>query len=131
MSLLLQARTKNITRLCIGIPMTGLIRTEWALARFGQIIPCNWSYADRIIYLNQVTPLGYAVAEARNIIVDEVVRGDFITLQCDKHISIHRGQKYKAIICATNGWHHKNFDVDHKLRFKVTVCNYVHAEETV
>lgn len=22
-------------------------------------------------------------------------------------------------------------DADHKLRFKVTVCNYVHAEETV
>ncbi|KKK97110.1 hypothetical protein LCGC14_2656030 [marine sediment metagenome] len=77
MSLLLTAKTKNVNRLCIGIPMTGLIRTEWALGRWGQIIPCNWSYSDRMCFLNQVTPLGYAVAEARNVIVDEVVKGDF------------------------------------------------------
>lgn len=77
MNLLLNAKTKNKNRLCIGIPMTGLIRTEWAMARFGQVIPCNWSYGDCIILLNQITPLGYAVAEARNIIVNSAVTGDF------------------------------------------------------
>jgi len=109
MSLLLKARTKNVTRLCIGIPMTGVIRSEWAMARFGQIIPCNWSYADRLIYLNQVTPLGYAVAEARNVIVDEVVRGGFewlffidsdVVLPPDCFIKINeymRDEKYPVV----------------------------------
>src|SRR3990172_6137537 len=59
----------------IGIPMTGLLRAEWALARWGQIIPCNWSESFIIHWLHQATPLGYGVAEARNIIVDAFIKG--------------------------------------------------------
>jgi hypothetical protein len=58
----------EIRRVCIGIPMTGTIRTEWALARWGQIIPTNWSASDAVMYMTQTTPLGYNVADARNII---------------------------------------------------------------
>lgn len=30
-------------RVLIFTPTTGLVRTEWVNARYGQIIPCNWS----------------------------------------------------------------------------------------
>lgn len=64
-------------RIMIGVPMTGTIRSEWALARFGQVIPCNWSDTNCIQWLNQATPLGYSVAEARNILVHEAVTKKF------------------------------------------------------
>ena len=57
--------------------MTGLVRAEWVLARIGQTIPCNWSHSDHTSWMNQFTPLGYAVAEARNLAVDEAVAGGF------------------------------------------------------
>ncbi len=76
-SLLLKAKHLQHNRILIGVPMTGLIRSEWAISRYGQIIPCNWSNSDVIHWMNQSTPLGYAVAEARNIIVDNAVKGNF------------------------------------------------------
>jgi len=76
-SLLLKPKHLQHHRILIGVPMTGLIRSEWAIARYGQIIPCNWSNSDIIHWMNQATPLGYAVAEARNIIVDCAIKGNF------------------------------------------------------
>lgn len=76
-SLLLKSATQPTQRILIGIPMTGLLRSEWALARMGQIIPCNWSSSDYISWMNSCSPLGYAVAEARNVIVDRVVKEGF------------------------------------------------------
>ena len=60
--------TKSKTRLVIGIPTTGMIRYEWAIARWGQIIPVNWSNAEIAQAYAQVGPIGYLVADARNII---------------------------------------------------------------
>ena len=78
LSLLQQSAVANpSTRLMIGVPMTGLIRAEWAIARWGQIIPCNWSLSEYVQLVNQVTPLGYGVADARNIMVHHAVQGDF------------------------------------------------------
>lgn len=68
LSLLIRARVVDHKRIMIGIPTTGLIRMEWALARWGQMIPTNWSSSDGIQFMNQVTPLGYNVADARNVI---------------------------------------------------------------
>jgi hypothetical protein len=73
MGLLLQANQKPQHRIMVGVPMTGLIRAEWAMARYGQTIPCNWSNSEIVYWYNQATPLGYAVAEARNIVVDAAV----------------------------------------------------------
>ncbi len=56
------------TRLVIGIPTTGLIRYEWAVARWGQITPVNWSMAEIGQAYSQVGPIGYLVADARNIV---------------------------------------------------------------
>lgn len=58
------------TRLVIGIPTTGIIRYEWALARWGQVIPVNWSMAEVAQAFSQVGPIGYLVADARNIVCD-------------------------------------------------------------
>jgi len=61
----------------VGIPMTGLIRSEWALARFGQIIPCNWSQTDCLHWIDACSPLNFVVADARNIIATRCVEGGF------------------------------------------------------
>jgi hypothetical protein len=64
-------------RIMIGIPMTGLLRCEWVLARYGQVIPCNWSQVDCIQFLDQWSPIGFLVAEARNIIASACVEQGF------------------------------------------------------
>jgi hypothetical protein len=61
-------------RIMLGIPMTGLLRSEWVLARYGQVIPCNWSMGQFFQYVDQYSPLQYTVADARNIIVQEAVK---------------------------------------------------------
>jgi hypothetical protein len=73
-SLILQAQELNHDRIVIGIPTTGLVRFEWVVARFGQIIPCNWSHAECHEWLRSDSPIGFAVAEARNVIVDKFVK---------------------------------------------------------
>lgn len=64
-------------RVCIGIPMTGQVRGEWAMARWGQIIPTNWTASDIVQWMNQVTPLGYNVMDARNLIVNVALQNGF------------------------------------------------------
>jgi len=54
----------------VATPCTGLVRIEWALARFGQISPCNWGLKNAMHWVPQVAPLGYLVADAQNIAVD-------------------------------------------------------------
>ncbi len=63
-------------RITIGIPMTGLLRSEWVLARYGQVIPCNWSTSDCIMWLDQYSPLRFSVADARNLIVERAIATD-------------------------------------------------------
>jgi hypothetical protein len=64
-------------RVMIGIPMTGVLRSEWVMARYGQVIPCNWAHVDFIQWLDQFSPIGYMVADARNIIATAAVEGGF------------------------------------------------------
>ena len=64
-------------RVMIGIPMTGLLRAEWVLGRYGQVVPCNWSQVDCIQFLDQYTPLNFLVADGRNIIIKNFMEGNF------------------------------------------------------
>lgn len=64
-------------RIMIGIPMTGLLRCEWVLARYGQVIPCNWGQVDCIQFLDQWSPVGFLVAEARNVVATACVEQGF------------------------------------------------------
>jgi len=64
-------------RLLISIPLTGVIRAEWAMARWGQTIPCNWSQVETAQWLDQLSPLGFLVADARNVAVQAFMEGNF------------------------------------------------------
>jgi hypothetical protein len=64
-------------RIMVGIPMTGLLRSEWVLARYGQVIPCNWSQVDCLSWIDQYSPLNFSVADARNIIATSAVEEGF------------------------------------------------------
>ena len=75
-------------RLMVGIPMTGLLRSEWVLARYGQVIPCNWTTADCIQWLDQYSPLRFAVADARNLIVESAIRENYEWLLFIDHDTI-------------------------------------------
>lgn len=72
--LVLRAKGLNQNRIVIGIPTTGTVRFEWVTARYGQVIPCNWSHAECHAWLRQDSPIGFSVAEARNIIVDKFIK---------------------------------------------------------
>lgn len=64
-------------RLLIAVPTLGNIRAEWAMARWGQVIPTNWSHADVMQFMDQNMPIGFSVADARNVCCREVVEKDF------------------------------------------------------
>lgn len=76
-----------VNRLMVGTPTTGLIRMEWAAARYGQIIPMNWSYVQIIqfTYTPAYVPLGYMVADAQNIIVKEAIEKEMEWLLFVEH----------------------------------------------
>jgi len=64
-------------RIMVGIPMTGLLRSEWVISRYGQVIPCNWSQVDAIQWLDQYSPLNFMVADARNVVVASLLEKGF------------------------------------------------------
>jgi hypothetical protein len=69
--------TPPATRILIGIPMTGLLRSEWALARYGQIIPCNWGHNEFIQWIDQYSPINFTVADARNVVCKKLMEGNY------------------------------------------------------
>lgn len=72
-SVVLRNRGVFNQRLMIGTPTTGSVRIEWALARFGQVIPTNWSHMDCMQFLHTYAPVEYLVADAQNLIVKAAI----------------------------------------------------------
>lgn len=72
-------------RLLVGTAATGLVRIEWALARWGQTIPCNWSLVQMMQYYDSFVPLRYQVADAQNLIVRAAIEGKFEWLLFIEH----------------------------------------------
>ncbi len=66
-----------MNKIMIGTPSRGTVRMEWVMARFGQIIPCNWSSTDCIQWMSTYAPLQYLVPDAQNLIVKNVVEKGF------------------------------------------------------
>jgi hypothetical protein len=64
-------------RLFISVPLTGIIRAEWALARWGQVVPCNWSQAEVVQWLDQFSPMGFLVADARNVAIQQMMLSNY------------------------------------------------------
>ena len=64
-------------RLLISTPTLGVFRSEWVNARFGQIIPTNFSAVDVQNWMNPHMPVGFQLADAENLSAKAVVEGNF------------------------------------------------------
>jgi hypothetical protein len=63
-------------RLLVGTACTGLVRIEWVAARYGQLVPINWSMAQLMQYMAGTFPLRFQVADAQNLIVKDAIEKD-------------------------------------------------------
>jgi len=67
-----------INRVLVCTPAgTGSVRFEWVLARYGQIIPMNWSMVQYTQFMNSFITYRYALPDAQNIIVQEAIKGKY------------------------------------------------------
>lgn len=66
-----------VNRVLIATPTRGQVRMEWALARYGQTIPVNWSQVQYAQFMVTHSPIRFSVANAQNIIVKSVIERDF------------------------------------------------------
>lgn len=64
-------------RILVATPCTGLVRMEWVMARYGQIIPTNWSQVDVVQWMSSYAPMQYLLPDAENLIAKAVIEGDF------------------------------------------------------
>lgn len=65
-----------VNRLLVGTAATGNVRIEWVAARYGQLVPINWSMAQLMQYMAGTFPLRYQVADAQNLIVKDAIEKD-------------------------------------------------------
>lgn len=72
-------------RLLIGTALTGQVRAEWMLARYGQVIPTNWSSADVLENIPNYGPMQYLVADAQNLITRSFIDGGYEWLLLLEH----------------------------------------------
>lgn len=64
------------SRVLIFTPTTGNVRMEWVNARYGQIIPTNWSFIQLQQFLSPYVPIEYQLADAQNLMAKKVVEED-------------------------------------------------------
>lgn len=79
---------RYVNRILVATPTTGLVRIEWVMARYGQIIPCNWGMVQMLQYLNAFIALRYQVADAQNLIAKALIDGKFEWLFLLEHDTI-------------------------------------------
>ncbi len=84
----LQNNVPYKNRVLVAIPMTGSVRAEWMMARYGQIIPTNWSQLEYMHFMDTFGPVGYVVADARNTCVKMAVEKDMEWLLFIDHDTI-------------------------------------------
>lgn len=60
-------------RIYISTPTLGVIRAEWAQARWGATTPCNWTNSGSFYSYTQSFPMGYLVADAQNVSVADAI----------------------------------------------------------
>jgi hypothetical protein len=80
---ILDTKKKPRNKILVGTPTLGIVRFEWSAARWGQIIPCNWQMGHLPVgmpggwHVEASGVLGCLVADAQNIIVQEVIDKDY------------------------------------------------------
>ena len=68
---------KLLDRVVIFTPTTGMVRIEWVRARYGQVIPTNWSNTELTQPISSYIPVEYQLADAQNLLAKFVVERDF------------------------------------------------------
>lgn len=63
-------------RVLVFTPTTGTVRIEWVNARYGQVIPTNWSHIQMQQFLSPYVPVNYSLADAQNLMAKKVVEED-------------------------------------------------------
>lgn len=61
----------------VATPTLGVIRLEWAVMRYGQVIPCNWANHDANIGIGFTVPMHYLVADGQNIATEQMIQGNY------------------------------------------------------
>lgn len=64
-------------RVLVFTPTRGTVRMEWVNARYGQIIPTNWSHVDMYQFLTPFVPIQYQLADAQNLMAKKVIEDDY------------------------------------------------------
>lgn len=64
-------------RLLIVTPTLGKVRVEWAINRYNQVIPCNWTATSYSIGARELVPMYYLVADAQNLAVKAMIEGNY------------------------------------------------------
>jgi hypothetical protein len=65
------------TRLLIVTPTLGVVRIEWAMARYGIAMPCNHSVSSASLGIGTSVPMHYLVADAQNLGVEDCLKKNF------------------------------------------------------
>lgn len=81
-----------LQKLLVGTATTGLVRVEWLQARYGQVIPTNWSWVQMWQFMapGQFMPLGYQVDDAQNLICAQALTDDYEWLLLYEHDMLPR-----------------------------------------
>jgi len=64
-------------RILIVTATLGIIRIEWAMSRYGCVVPCNWSSGYATLGIGFHVPMNYLVADAQNFGCEEVVKKNY------------------------------------------------------
>jgi len=63
------------TPILIATPTLGIVRMEWSVVRYGQIVPCNWTNNDVTVGIGSTVPMHYLVADGQNIATEHLLQG--------------------------------------------------------
>lgn len=64
-------------RIMMGTPTRGTVRIEWHSAVRSMLVPTNWGMVTMTQAMLAYIPVRFQVADAQNLIVKELLRGDF------------------------------------------------------
>jgi len=77
-----------MNRVMVGTAVTGLVRIEWVMGRYNQAVPPNWSMVAWQAWLASYNPLGWQVADAQNLIVQQCLKSDYQWLLLIEHDNV-------------------------------------------
>ena len=64
-------------RLLVVTPTLGIVRAEWAMSRYGQAVPCNWSMSAASLGIGSCVPMHFLVADAQNLGCEDCLNKNF------------------------------------------------------